>query len=129
MEVSWFIALLHLTARHRIDEIELLYLNAEGLIALKADSLRPQDQIDVQALRNIIEGKELALIDWEYAAIGDPFFDLATIAEQHQFDCDETSGLLRAYFGEALEEDARRLDRYRTFYHSLNCLWLASVRK
>ena len=50
--------LLHLTARHRIDEIELLYLNAEGLIALKADSLRPQDQIDVQALRNILQGQD-----------------------------------------------------------------------
>ncbi len=50
--------LLNLTARHRIDEIEVVYLNAEGLITLKVDSLRPRDQIDVQALRDILQDKD-----------------------------------------------------------------------
>lgn len=31
----------------------ILYLNAEGLIELKKDSLRPKDQMDVQALREL----------------------------------------------------------------------------
>lgn len=31
------------------------YLGAEGLILLKSDSRRPQDQIDVEALRRIIQ--------------------------------------------------------------------------
>ena len=47
--------LLPLTARHRIDDVEIVYLNAEGLITLKADSVRPKDQIDVQALRDILK--------------------------------------------------------------------------
>ena len=50
--------LLPQTARHRIDDVEIVYLNAEGLITLKADSLRPQDQIDVQALRDILRRKD-----------------------------------------------------------------------
>ncbi len=50
--------LLPLTARHRIDDVEIVYLNAEGLITLKAGSLRPQDQIDVQALRDILQRKD-----------------------------------------------------------------------
>lgn len=49
--------LLPLTDSHRIDDTEVVYLNAEGLIKLKARSLRPQDQIDVQALRDIIAGR------------------------------------------------------------------------
>jgi len=69
------------------------------------------------------------LIDWEYAAVGDRFFDLATIAEQHRFDPDEANGLLRAYLGEICAEDSRRLDRYRAFYQGLKLLWLASVEK
>ena len=45
--------LLPLSAIHPIDEVEIVYLNAEGLIKLKSGSLRPQDQLDVQALREI----------------------------------------------------------------------------
>jgi len=79
--------------------------------------------------QGFVGGKELALIDWEYAAVGDRFFDLATIAEQHRFDPDEANGLLRAYLGEICAEDSRRLDRYRAFYQGLKLLWLASVEK
>lgn len=56
MSGSKYEDLLPLTARHRIDDVEVAYLNAEGLITLKAKSLRPQDQIDVQALRDILRG-------------------------------------------------------------------------
>ncbi len=45
--------LLPLSAIHPIDDVEIVYLNAEGLIKLKSGSLRPQDQLDVQTLREI----------------------------------------------------------------------------
>lgn len=45
--------LLPLSSTHQIDDVEISYLNAEGLIKLKSSSLRPQDQLDVQALRAI----------------------------------------------------------------------------
>ncbi len=50
--------MLPLTARHRIEDTEVVFLNAEGLIMLKADSLRPQDQIDVQTLKDIMRGQD-----------------------------------------------------------------------
>jgi len=78
---------------------------------------------------NIVEGQRLALIDWEYAAIGDPFFDLATIVEHHRFDRGEANDLLRMYLGTVREDDIRRLNLYRVFYDSLQLLWLASVEK
>ena len=50
--------LLPLSSIHQIDQVEIVYLNAEGLIKLKSDSLRPQDQLDVQALREIQRRKD-----------------------------------------------------------------------
>jgi len=73
------------------------------------------------------EGEGLRLIDWEYAAVGDPFFDLATIAEHHRFDRDEAGELLCTYFGKIREEDSRRLAGYRKLYENLSRLWHASV--
>jgi len=39
------------TKTTRIDHVEVRYLNSEALIALKSDSQRDQDRIDVSALR------------------------------------------------------------------------------
>ena len=41
------------TQTTRIDDIDVRYLNAEALIALKEDSQRDQDRIDVSALRSL----------------------------------------------------------------------------
>ncbi|MAF82768.1 MAG: choline/ethanolamine kinase family protein [Gammaproteobacteria bacterium] len=78
---------------------------------------------------NLIDGQTLKLIDWEYAAIGDPMFDLAVIAEHHQFDQQQTDTLLNAYFSEVHEEHMQRLHGYRSLYLHLLVLWLASVEK
>ena len=50
--------LLPLTAIYRIDDVDIVHLNADGLIKLKAGSLRPRDQIDVQALRDLQRRKD-----------------------------------------------------------------------
>ena len=78
---------------------------------------------------NIIEGQGLTLIDWEYAAIGDPLFDLATIAEHHQYDASLTKVLLDAYFNPASDEVTDRLKKYRVLYRCLLVLWLEAVKK
>jgi len=78
---------------------------------------------------NIIEGQGLVLIDWEYAAIGDPFFDLAIVAEHHHLDANESQQLLVAYCGRKHAADAERLIRHRALYANLKMLWLASVER
>ncbi len=78
---------------------------------------------------NIVEGRTLVFIDWEYAAIGNPMFDLATIAEHHHFDQDKADAMLSAYFGSLREEDVRRLRCFQSLYRRLLVLWLASVEQ
>lgn len=78
---------------------------------------------------NIIEGRGLTLVDWEYAAIGDPLFDLATVAEHHRFDEGRSEALLSTYFDVACEADIDRYDQYRFLYRHLLVLWLATVER
>lgn len=56
----------------------------------------------------------LVIVDWEYAGMGDRFFDLANVSANHELDEDEARELLRAYFGEVRREheDALRLMRF-----------------
>jgi thiamine kinase-like enzyme len=41
----------------------------------------------------------LYLLDWEYAGMGDVFFDLANLAAHHEFDDEQECLLLNGYFG------------------------------
>lgn len=51
--------LLPLTTTREIGGTTIHFLNAEGLIALKAPSLRPKDRLDAEALRAILRGERL----------------------------------------------------------------------
>ncbi len=44
-----------MTTTRRMNDHTIRHLNIEGLIILKEDSLRPKDQMDVEALRRIQE--------------------------------------------------------------------------
>ncbi len=46
------------------------------------------------------DGEHLWIVDWEYAGMGDRFFDLANFSINHELDCDARRELLEAYFGE-----------------------------
>ena len=50
--------LLPLAAVHDVEGEPVRFLGAEGLIRLKAGSLRPKDQLDVQALRAVLDGRD-----------------------------------------------------------------------
>jgi thiamine kinase-like enzyme len=45
------------------------------------------------------DGQRLRIVDWEYAAMGDPFFDLGNFAVHHRLSDTAEDVLLRAYFG------------------------------
>lgn len=46
----------------------------------------------------IDDGTRIRILDWEYAGMGDIFFDLGNFAIQHEFTDEQDEMLLRAYF-------------------------------
>lgn len=64
---------------------------------------------DVQLSNFLCNGAHVSVLDWEYAANGNPFFDLAMVAGNAALDDDETAALLASYFGEARETDFARI--------------------
>lgn len=47
----------------------------------------------------IDDGTRIRILDWEYAGMGDIFFDLGNFAVQHEFSDEQDEILLKAYFG------------------------------
>lgn len=78
---------------------------------------------------NVLQAGGPVLIDWEYAAPGDPFFDLAVVVEHHELGGDLASVLLRAYLGRPPQvEEERRLRVQCAFYRELLGLWNLRLR-
>jgi thiamine kinase-like enzyme len=73
---------------------------------------------------NFIRGPEgIRIVDWEYAGMGDRFFDLANFAVNHAFDDHEEQLLLEAYFGEAREADTAHLRLMRFMSDFREAMW------
>ena len=71
----------------------------------------------------IDNGERLVIVDWEYAGMGDPFFDLANFSVNHELSTDENEELLRMYFGEVSEDDVRSLTLMRFMSDFREAMW------
>ena len=65
---------------------------------------------DLLAANLIDDGEKIWIIDWEYAAMGDPFFDLGNFAVNQALSAGESDRLLAHYFGEIRERDRAQLE-------------------
>lgn len=74
------------------------------------------------ANRILTPGGELLAIDWEYACLGDPFFDLAVVSSE--LDADRDEQLLRAYLQRMPDiRETQHLADQRLIYHALAVCW------
>jgi thiamine kinase-like enzyme len=64
---------------------------------------------DLLAQNFIDDGETIRILDWEYAGMGDIFFDLGNFAANHELDQEGSGELLRAYFGQVRSGDLSRL--------------------
>jgi thiamine kinase-like enzyme len=62
---------------------------------------------DLLTANFLADGDGIKLIDWEYAGMGDRWFDLGNFAVNNELDDDQEAKLLEAYFGEP-PDDRRR---------------------
>jgi thiamine kinase-like enzyme len=98
---------------------------AERLRPLLEDGLRSRclchnDMLNANFLD--LEGR-LYLLDWEYAGMGDPFFDLANFSSNHDLDEDDDRILLEAYAGAVREADLARLRLMRIMSDFREAMW------
>jgi thiamine kinase-like enzyme len=71
----------------------------------------------------IDDGSTLRIVDWEYAGMGDPFFDLANFASNHELNAQARSALLEAYFQEVPEHAAATLELMRFMSDFREAMW------
>jgi len=71
----------------------------------------------------IDDGARIRIIDWEYAGMGDPFFDLGNFSINHELTGDEDELLLAAYDGEIRRDRLARLTLMRIVSDFREAMW------
>jgi len=72
---------------------------AEQIERRRSGSERRPCHNDLLPANFVHDGAHLRLVDWEYAGMGDPYFDLANFAVNNELDEDGEAELLTAYGG------------------------------
>jgi len=71
----------------------------------------------------IDDGHLIRIVDWEYAAMGDPFFDLGNFAVHHGFNDAQEAMFLEAYLGHATAPDLARLKLMKIISDLREAMW------
>jgi thiamine kinase-like enzyme len=71
----------------------------------------------------IDDGSRIRIIDWEYAGMGDPFFDLGNFSINHELTRDEDELLLAAYDGDVRPARLARLTLMRVVSDFREAMW------
>ncbi len=77
---------------------------------------------------NVLCGRTMSLIDWEFASPGDPLLDLAVVIGHHGLGAGRAQTLLAAARGRAHPSDRRALGHLVNCYASVRLLWEGAVR-
>lgn len=72
---------------------------------------------------NFLHDGRIRILDWEYAGMGDRFFDLANFSVNHSFSDEQDGLLLEAYFGEATPARLARLKLMKIMSDFREAMW------
>jgi len=72
---------------------------------------------------NFLYDGSVRIVDWEYAGMTDPFFDLANVAVNHDFVAETERALLAHYFGEADEALVATLSLMKLVSELREAMW------
>ncbi|MDX6437557.1 MAG: hypothetical protein QOF45_140 [Gaiellaceae bacterium] len=78
---------------------------------------------DLLTANFIDDGTRIRIVDWEYAGMGDIFFDLANFAVNNALSDEQTVELLRAYFGDVRPQHERALTLMRFMSDFREAMW------
>ena len=71
----------------------------------------------------IDDGTRIRIVDWEYAGMGDPFFDLGNFSINHELTPDEDAYLLASYEGPPRIDHLARLTLMRIVSDFREAMW------
>ena len=74
---------------------------------------------------NVVDGESLRLIDWEYAGVGEPLFDLASLCVYHRYRRAQRERLLAAYAAPSETIGWQRLELACWLFDYIRDLWMA----
>ena len=100
-------------AKRRADEIE-------RELGPRAEHPCHNDLLNANFIRS---PDGIKIVDWEYAGMGDRFFDLANFSVNHDFTQAESDLLLEAYFGELRDDDREHLRLMRFMSDFREAMW------
>jgi len=66
---------------------------------------------------------KLTILDWEYAAMGDPFFDLANFTANHEFSDEQDREVLLAYWGKVTLQNRAHLKLMQIMSDFREAMW------
>jgi thiamine kinase-like enzyme len=79
---------------------------------------------DLLSANFLHDGQRIVIVDWEYAGMGDPFFDLGNFAVNNELGEADEERLLEAYFGEpATPRRKAALQLYRFMSDLREAMW------
>ncbi len=98
--------------------------------AREVDQALPRSDAAVRPCHNdlwppnlIDDGTRVRIVDWEYAAMGDVYFDLANFSLHHALSDAREEALLRAYFGGVAEAGFARLKLLKILAELREAMW------
>lgn len=128
--IDGYLATLDAHGVHRAIAVPALRARAHEVAAiLRWDSIACLCHNDVHAL-NIVEAPgngpgPLRLIDWEYAGLGERFFDLASLCVYHRYDQQQRERLLCVYADQLDAQHWHRLELCCWLFDYVRELWTA----
>ena len=78
--------------------------------------------------RNILFGKKIQFIDWEYAGRSDRYFDLVSIILEFKLNKGDEKSFLRSYFGRK-SVNQKKLNAFKVIYRELWKIWFGNLER
>jgi thiamine kinase-like enzyme len=114
----------HLTGRAPLRPFLASALEAALAALRRTQTLLVPSHCDLVPENCLDDGARMTLIDWEYAGMADPAWDLAYLAIEADFDPDQEAALLAAYGGTAVSEG--RMQVVKMLAAAIGYLWAVS---
>ena len=95
---------------------------AEAALLTDPEPLRPCHN-DLLNANFLIDKSQIYVLDWEYAGMGDIFFDLANFSDHHELSEDQDRWLLECYFGSVTEKQIAHLKIMKVMSDLREAMW------